>query len=86
MIPVPERAKRDEGPERTCVGCRRTAPCAELSRFVLVDGVIVADPQRRLPGRGAWLHEDPACRELADRRGAFSRALRTRANRVGNER
>jgi predicted RNA-binding protein YlxR (DUF448 family) len=30
-----------------------------------------------LPGRGAWLcRDDPGCVELADRRRAFSRALR----------
>lgn len=32
---------------------------------------------RALPGRGAWLCEgEPACVELAERRKAFSRALR----------
>ena len=29
-----------------------------------------------LPGRGAWLHRDPECVELAERRRAFARALR----------
>jgi predicted RNA-binding protein YlxR (DUF448 family) len=29
-----------------------------------------------LPGRGAHLHRDPACLELAERRRAFPRALR----------
>jgi len=51
-------------------------PQRELQRFVLVDGEIVADPSGRMPGRGAWLHEDPACRERAERRRAFPRALR----------
>ena len=31
---------------------------------------------RRMPGRGAWLHPDPHCLELAERRRAFGRALR----------
>lgn len=31
---------------------------------------------RSLPGRGAWLHPDPACLETAVKRRAFSRALR----------
>jgi len=34
------------------------------------------DPGRRLPGRGAHLHPDPACFALAERRRAFGRALR----------
>jgi uncharacterized protein len=45
-------------------------------RVVVVDGNLVPDPRRRLPGRGASVHPDPACLDLADRRRAFSRALR----------
>ena len=42
-----------------------------------VDGPrLVPDPARRLPGRGAHLHPDPACLALAMRRRAFGRALR----------
>ncbi|WP_461024782.1 DUF448 domain-containing protein [Thalassiella azotivora] len=39
--------------------------------------VVVPDPRRRLPGRGAWLHPDPVCLDLAERRRALARALRT---------
>lgn len=31
---------------------------------------------RTLPGRGAWLHPDPACLDAAVKRRAFPRALR----------
>ncbi|MGH3905567.1 MAG: YlxR family protein [Pseudonocardiaceae bacterium] len=41
-----------------------------------VDGTVVPDPRRRQPGRGAWLHPDIGCLRLAERRRAFSRALR----------
>ncbi|GGM38507.1 hypothetical protein GCM10012275_06820 [Longimycelium tulufanense] len=64
------------GPVRTCVGCRLRAGAAELLRVVVVDGALVPDPRRRLPGRGAWLHPDPDCLRLAERRRAFPRALR----------
>ena len=37
---------------------------------------VVPDPRHRAPGRGAWLHRDPECVELAQRRRAFGRALR----------
>ncbi len=40
---------------------------------------LVVDVARRMPGRGAWLHPDPHCLELAVRRRAFGRALRTAA-------
>ncbi|HEY0002364.1 MAG TPA: YlxR family protein [Actinoplanes sp.] len=68
------------GPTRTCVGCRKRVPAAELIRFVAVgSGVelrLQPDPGRRLSGRGAHLHPDPACFALAERRRAFGRALR----------
>jgi predicted RNA-binding protein YlxR (DUF448 family) len=38
--------------------------------------VLVPDPRGRLPGRGAHLHPDPECLDLAERRRAFGRALR----------
>ncbi|WP_245612657.1 YlxR family protein [Actinotalea ferrariae] len=37
----------------------------------------VVDVRRSLPGRGAWVHPDLQCLELAERRRAFPRALRT---------
>ena len=37
---------------------------------------VVPDPRHRAPGRGAWLHRDPECVVLAERRRAFARALR----------
>jgi uncharacterized protein len=61
---------------RTCVGCRTRAPADGLLRVVAVHGVLVPDPRRRLPGRGAWLHPDPECLHRAERRSAFPRALR----------
>ncbi|MGJ6981176.1 YlxR family protein [Aestuariimicrobium soli] len=70
-------------PIRTCVGCRRTAPQRELTRFVVVDGRVVPDPARRLPGRGSWLHSDPACLALAVKRGAFARSQRRAADATG---
>ena len=70
------------GPVRTCVGCRSPESRSVLLRVVLSDVVagvaprLVVDAGRRLPGRGAWLHPDPRCLELAERRRAFPRALR----------
>ncbi|KNC18992.1 hypothetical protein AC792_08795 [Arthrobacter sp. RIT-PI-e] len=36
----------------------------------------VIDERRRLSGRGAWLHPDPACLGAAVKRKAFNRAFR----------
>nr|WP_246258316.1 YlxR family protein [Amycolatopsis anabasis] len=41
-----------------------------------MDGHLVVDERRRLPGRGAWLHPGPECLTKAERRRAFPRALR----------
>ena len=41
-----------------------------------MDGVVIPDPRRRLPGRGAWVHPVPECLHRAERRSAFPRVLR----------
>ncbi|WP_323373613.1 YlxR family protein [Plantactinospora alkalitolerans] len=62
------------------MGCRQRAPSGQLLRIVAVGDEtghsLRPDPTRRLPGRGANLHPDPACFTLALRRRAFGRALR----------
>jgi predicted RNA-binding protein YlxR (DUF448 family) len=73
-----DEVRRRHIPLRTCLGCRATRPCNELVRLAVVDGRVVADPGRRLGGRGAWLCPDPTCAERAARRGAFERGWRGR--------
>ncbi|MDK1475159.1 YlxR family protein [Streptomyces sp. 549] len=68
-------------PERTCVGCRKHAAKAELLRVVLIDGRCIPDLRGTLPGRGAYVHPDPACLDLAVRRRAFPRAFRHKGTR-----
>jgi predicted RNA-binding protein YlxR (DUF448 family) len=47
-----------------------------LIRVVAAGDEIVPDVAVRLPGRGAYLHPSLACLEQAQRRKAFTRALR----------
>lgn len=61
-------------PERTCVGCRRVRPKAELVRLVLHQGRIVTDRSGDLPGRGAYVCPVVGCAEKA--RPRLGRALR----------
>lgn len=63
-------------PERSCVGCRERAPKAELLRIVRTTEGVRVDPLGRAPGRGAYVHRDPACADAAVRRGALAGALR----------
>ncbi|URM92592.1 YlxR family protein [Streptomyces sp. MRC013] len=65
-------------PERTCVGCRERAAKSDLLRIVATEGVCTPDPHGTLPGRGAYVHPDQSCLDLAVRRRAFPRSLRVR--------
>ena len=78
--PAKRRQVRRSAPRRTCVGCRRTAPAAELVRLRWTPlGLEVG----RGPGRGAWLcGSDPvACLDRVARRPALARALRAPVHR-----
>lgn len=65
-------------PRRTCVACRAPAGKRDLLRVVRTPaGEVRVDPSGSAPGRGAYVHRDPACVRLALARGALARALRT---------
>jgi uncharacterized protein len=65
-------------PVRTCVGCRAEAGKQGLIRVVRrAEGGGAIDATGRAAGRGAYLHDDPACVETARKRRALDRALRT---------
>jgi predicted RNA-binding protein YlxR (DUF448 family) len=64
-------------PERSCVGCRERAPKAELVRVARTPAGVRVDPHGNGPGRGAYMHRDPACIAAALRKGALASALRT---------
>ena len=70
-------------PMRTCVGCRRQDEPGNLVRYVLVSGVVTRDDRARLPGRGAWLHDDETCRQTALKRGGFARSFRSKVSWAG---
>ena len=68
------------GPMRSCVGCKKRAAKSDLLRLAVVRHderlSVVPDPRGQRPGRGASLHPDPHCLDLAERRRAFPRAFR----------
>jgi predicted RNA-binding protein YlxR (DUF448 family) len=59
-----------------CVGCRGRATKSDLVRVVVVQDACVPDLTGHRPGRGAYLHHDQRCLDLAVRRRALPRALR----------
>jgi predicted RNA-binding protein YlxR (DUF448 family) len=68
-------------PIRTCIGCRRREPAAEMVRLVVLSPagdtagrVELAGPSRS--GRGASVHPRPACLETGLRPEVLSRAFK----------
>ena len=63
-------------PQRTCVGCRQVQSKRELIRIVRTPEGVLIEKDKRLAGRGAYLHALPSCWEKGIP-AAISRALRT---------
>jgi len=60
------------------VGCRAVAGKPGLIRIIRrAEGGAEVDATGSATGRGAYLHDDPACVELARKRRSLDRALRT---------
>ncbi|WP_206830762.1 RNase P modulator RnpM [Alicyclobacillus fructus] len=65
-------------PLRKCVGCQEMKPKSELTRVVRTpDGDILLDPTGKRNGRGAYLCPSEACLNVAVKRKALERALKT---------
>jgi len=69
------------GPLRRCIVTRRVLPKERLIRFVLdPHGIIVADLEGRLPGRGIWLQARRDVVEKACAKGGFDKAAHASVN------
>ncbi len=62
-------------PQRTCVGCRQVLAKRSLTRVVKTDTGIRIDSSGKMPGRGAYIHEQLSCWQSA-LRGRLANALR----------
>lgn len=70
-------------PFRTCIGCRASQPAENLSRIALnrnQPAQAVVDVERKLPGRGAWIHLETPCLTKALKKKALDRAFKTRVD------
>ena len=63
-------------PQRTCVGCRKVLPKRKMVRLVRTAEGVQTDPTGKLPGRGAYLHDQRECWERG-LKGALGHALKT---------
>jgi predicted RNA-binding protein YlxR (DUF448 family) len=65
-------------PARTCVGCRQEAAKQALIRLVRrPEGGVAVDPTGHATGRGAYLHAERSCVEIARKKRSLERALHT---------
>lgn len=74
------RTHAEASRQRRDVASGVAMPEAQLVRLVLgPDGALAPDLARKLPGRGVWVAATRAAVDLAVRRDAFSRSLKTKA-------
>lgn len=58
------------------MACRRAFNKRDLTRLVYTPDGLRVNPDRKVPGRGAYLCGDPACWERARKTPVLSHALR----------
>ena len=71
-----QKGRRRHIPQRTCVGCRQVLPKRSLIRIVRTSEGVRIDPTGKVPGRGAYLHDQRSCWNEG-LRGSLAKALRT---------
>ncbi|MEZ4485380.1 MAG: DUF448 domain-containing protein [Syntrophotaleaceae bacterium] len=68
-----------QGPQRSCVACRKVLDQSILVRYVLSpQGEVLIDYGKKLPGRGSYTCCNLACLETAVKRKQFERAFKGR--------
>jgi hypothetical protein len=70
---------------RSCVGCGERAPQDTLVRMTWRDERLCRDVAGRAAGRGAYLHDRPACWDAFIARRGPVRSLRAAVPRVARE-
>lgn len=68
--------KRKHIPQRTCVGCRQVNAKRSLTRIVRTPEGVRIDPDGKLSGRGAYIHNAQTCWQSALKQ-SLARALKT---------
>ena len=69
--------RRKHVPQRTCVGCREVTGKSDLLRLVRTTDGVIADPNGKVDGRGAYVHSNQDCMRRA-LKGGLEQALRTK--------
>ena len=73
-------------PQRTCVACRSERPKRDMVRIVRApDGAVGVDPTGKRSGRGAYFCLQPPCWQVALKRRALDKALKTELTAADRE-
>jgi predicted RNA-binding protein YlxR (DUF448 family) len=75
-VAAKNKLKPKHVPQRTCVGCREVLPKRNLIRLVRTPEGVKIDLSGKLPGRGAYLHDQKSC-WVKGLKGSLAKALRT---------
>ena len=65
-------------PQRTCIACRQVGGKRGLVRLVRTEQGVAVDPSGKQAGRGAYLHRERRCWEVALKGYRIEQALRTK--------
>ncbi|MBI3972222.1 MAG: YlxR family protein [Chloroflexi bacterium] len=83
---TPRRPRAKHVPQRTCIACRQVAGKRQLVRIVRTPaGTVEIDLTGKKNGRGAYLHADAACWDVAFKRKALQHALKTEVTEQDRE-
>jgi len=69
-------SEKEQGPQRTCIACRREADKDDLVRLAAVNGRVVADLLGKLGGRGVYVCPSEKCIAAAFGNERLSRGLK----------
>ena len=79
-----KKTKPRHVPQRTCIGCREVLPKRNLIRLVRLEEGVRIDQHGKLPGRGAYLHDQKSC-WVKGLKGSLAKALRTSISEQDHE-
>lgn len=61
---------------RRCIVCREHADKGELVRFAVINGELIFDNEKKIAGRGMYIHNNESCLNKACRTRVLDKILR----------
>ena len=61
---------------RRCIVCREHADKSELVRIAVISGELVVDNEKKIAGRGIYIHKNESCLNKACRTRVLDKILR----------